>query len=242
MKKRFTHKPVPKKQAFWEEEYKQAGHLAMSQNPSEDLQKFMRWLERTYKDGETISIRYAADLGCGNGRNSKFLSSEYGIHATGFDYSLEAIQTAQQINEDYPRNNFFLHSLHDMPYPIDDESCDLVLDMMASHILNSVERKNHKAEVMRILKPGGWFFFKTFLLDEDLHARRLIKDHPGPEENSYIHPEMQIAEFVLSEQDIIAELQEAGFEVLKAVKSHKHMIDGHAAKRRSVSLYVNKPY
>ncbi len=243
MKRQPHKKKTPaKKQAFWEEEYKAAGHLAMSSNPSEDLQKFMRWLERTFENGEIIPITHAADLGCGNGRNARFLSREYGITVVGFDYAHEAIEAVKILNKDFQFSSFFVHSLQDMPYPIESESCDLVLDMMASHVLSRAERKQQKEEIQRILRPGGWCFLKTFLLDEDLHARRLIKEHPGPEENSYIHPQMNIPEYVLTEQEIKQELEDAEFEVYKSLKSHKHMIDGHAAKRRSISFYIHKPW
>jgi hypothetical protein len=56
---------------FWNAEYKEAGHLALSLNPSEDLQKFTRWFEREEVQSSTsavamdaISIGFQKSLVC----------------------------------------------------------------------------------------------------------------------------------------------------------------------------------
>lgn len=95
-------------------------------------------------------------------------------------------------------------------------------------------------EVFRVLKPGGWFFIKTFLRDGDLHTERLLKEFPAGEDGTYIHPIMGMKEHVYFEDELI-EFLEAKFTVHKVYRSHKHISRGKARKRRTISLYVEKP-
>ena len=227
--------------SFWEKEYKSGEHLALSTNASEDLQKFMRWLSRERGNEndyvqEKISV---ADLGTGNGRNLIYLAETFDMKGTGFDISREAIEQAKiaSKNKNLPLE-FFVHSIA-KPIPLPDDSQDIVLDMMASHFLNSEERARLLKEIARILKPCGFLFFKTFLLDEDLHASRLLREHPAGEPGSYIHPEIGKAEHVFTENEII-DLLLPYFTIQKITKSHRHQIKGHAAKRRSISVYAEK--
>lgn len=224
---------------FWEREYKEGKHLALSENASEDLQKFTRWLSREHDDespcpAPNISV---ADLGTGNGRNLIYLAKTFGMKGTGFDISREAIAQAKTAGKDLPLE-FFVHSIAE-PIPLQGESQEIVLDMMASHFLNSEERATLLKEIARILKPGGFLFFKTFLLDEDLHAARLLREHPAGEPGSYIHPEIGKPEHVSTENEII-ETFSPYFTIRKITKSHRHQIRGHAAKRRSISVYAEK--
>lgn len=225
--------------SFWEKEYKSGEHLALSTNASEDLQKFMRWLSREHDNQNEYAATNlsVADLGTGNGRNLIYLAKTFGMKGTGFDISRGAIAQAKTAGKDLPLE-FFVHSIAE-PIPLPNESQEIVLDMMVSHFLNSAERANLLKEIARILKPGGFLFFKTFLLDEDLHAARLLREHPASEPNSYIHPEIGKAEHVFTEDEIVSMLSPY-FTIQKITKSHRHQIKGHAAKRRSISVYAEK--
>ena len=123
--------------------------------------------------------------------------------------------------------------------PLPNNSQTLVLDMMVSHFLNANERAHLVAEITRVLKPGGWFFFKTFLLDGDTHAERLLRAHPADEAGSYIHPAIGVQEHVFTE-DEIHELLSENFFIHTVTKSHRHKAPGNAAKRRSISVYAQK--
>jgi hypothetical protein len=82
---------------------------------------------------------------------------------------------------------------------------------------------------------------KTFLKDKDLHTARLIGERPGPEDGSYIHPVMGVAEYVYSEEELVNFLAEK-FIVRKIYRSHKHAFKGRARKRRTISIYAEKDY
>ena len=128
------------------------------------------------------------------------------------------------------------------PLELEDESQILVLDMMTSHFLNKEERAELRDEIYRVLKPGGYLFMKTFLKDEDIHTARLLKEMPGPELGSYIHPIMGVAEYVYSEEELTDFLKEK-FIIHKIYRSHKHAFRGQARKRRTITIYAEKdPY
>ena len=220
---------------FWNKEYKYGAHLAMSDNPSEDLVKFTRWLEREHGRkflNPTVSI---LDLGCGNGRNLIYLAENYGMRGIGYDISSEAIAIAKKLSADLPIQ-YETRSIV-KPLPVGEASQTFVLDMMTSHFLKADERKNLLAEIARVLKRGGWLFWKTFLLDEDLHAERLLRENPSGEAGSYIHPKIGASEHVSTPKEIIEALSEH-FIIHKITKSHNHL--GKGAKRRSMSIYAEK--
>lgn len=124
---------------------------------------------------------------------------------------------------------------------VEDESQAIALDMMTSHFLDKDGRQQLRDELFRTLKQGGYLFMKTFLKDDDLHTTRLLKDHPGTEEGTYIHPVMGVAEYVYSEEELVNFLSEK-FIIRKIYRSHKHAFRGQARKRRTISIYAEKDY
>ena len=157
---------------FWDKEYKkprksgpqgaQNPHLALSDEPAEDLIKFTRYLERNHGRKFLNVTAQVADLGCGNGRNLIFLAKEFGMRGIGYDISKSAIEQANIAGKDLPLK-FSVQSLA-KPIPLPDESATIALDMMASHVLKSAERETLRTEILRVLRPSGWLFFKSFLL------------------------------------------------------------------------------
>ncbi|MBX9906780.1 class I SAM-dependent methyltransferase [Patescibacteria group bacterium] len=222
---------------FWNREYSQAEHLALSTNPSEDMLKFLRHLERESGRSCLNPTMSALDMGCGNGRNLHYLARTYGMRGVGYDISDQAVRQARIFAEGTALK-YETRSIADS-IPLPDSSQMLVLDMMASHVLTHEEREREHEEILRVLRPNGWFFLKTFLLDEDRHAKRLLKENPGTEAGSYIHPVIGVAEYVFSEEDIVS-LVEKRFTVHKVLKSHRHLQKDGPGKRRSISIYAQK--
>lgn len=231
---------------FWDREYSkgrggiggQDPHLAISTEASEDLEKFTRFLMRRSGKSLLNVTMSAVDLGCGNGRNLIYLAESFGMHGAGYDTSEVAIADAHRHAKDLPLT-FEVRSIAE-PIPLPDESQALALDMMASHVLSARQRESLKEETHRVLRKGGWLFFKSFLLEEDKNAARLLQEHPGPEENTYIHPEIGIPEYVWTEDGAVS-FFETHFAVHKVEKSHKHTKkDGSPWKRRTITLYLEK--
>ncbi len=222
---------------FWNKEYQRGEHLALSTRESEDLIKFTLWLKREYGGDFLNPSDSVLDLGCGNGRNLIYLAQTFGVRGVGYDISAEAIAQAKEQSGKLPLE-YSVCSVMD-PLPLPDESQTLVLDMMVSHFLSNEERAHLRSEIARVLKPGGWLFLKTFLLDEDRHAERFLREHPGKEAGSYIHPVFGVTEHVFTEKEL-TEMLGSLFIVHKKVRSHRHLKDGRAFKRRSISVYAQK--
>lgn len=226
--------------AFWDQEYTKAEHLALSTEASEDLEKFTRWLERQTKRTILNPTSSAIDLGCGNGRNLVYLAQNFGMHGVGYDSSHAAIQEAKRLSQGM--NLTYTTRSIAGALEVPDQSQALALDMMTSHFLKQDERTMLRDEIYRVLKPGGFLFMKTFLRDKDLHTKRLIAEQPGEEENAYIHPIIGVQEYVYSEDELVAFLEEK-FIVHKTYPSHKHVLKGKARKRRTIAIYAEKdPY
>ncbi len=184
-----------------------------------------------------------ADLGSGNGRNLIWLAREFGCRGVGYDAAAEAVAQAKSAGQGLPLE-FAMRRL-DEPLPLADHSVTLALDMMSSHVLRQLERERLRGEISRVLKPGGWFFFKTFLAEGDLHLERLVREHPGGEPNSYLHPAFHHFEHAWT-IDEIEDWFLPEFELHKIEKSHKHLKGRNrpggpqAFRRRTVSVYLQK--
>lgn len=224
---------------FWDQEYTDPKHLKLSSKESEDLAKFTRWLIRRERQDLLTEKSSVVDAGCGNGRNLIFLAQEFNMSGIGVDISSAAIAQAKKASSNY-NITYHVGSAGD-PIPTKDGSQALALDMMTSHFLDKSGRERLRDELYRSLEPGGYLFMKTFLRDKDLHTERMIKEKPGPEEGSYIHPVMGVAEHVYSEEELVEFLSEK-FIVRKIYRSHKHTFKGRARKRRTISIYAEKDY
>lgn len=222
---------------FWDKEYKKPEHLELSIEPSSDMLTFVHWAERNAEWHPFPKGGMIVDIGCGNGRNIIALCREAKMKGYGFDISGEAIAQAKTASKDI-KIDFEVKSATEK-LPLKDESVDIVLDMMTSHFLKKDERENLLKEILRVMKPYGWLFFKSFLLEGDQNALRMIKENPGGEENSYIHPKIGVYEYVWTE-DSLREFFSPYFKIHKLIKSHKHVKDGKAWKRRTASLYLEK--
>lgn len=226
-----------KSKKFWNDEYKNPEHLTMSEEPSSDLITFVRWAEKNAEWHPFPRGGFILDIGCGNGRNIISLARESGMKGLGFDISSEAIHQAKKHSDKLPIE--FVVQGAEEKLPVPDESVDVVLDMMATHFLNEKQRGELVGEIVRVMKPYGWLFFKTFILEGDKNAERLLAEKPAGEKNSYIHPKIGVMEHVWTEEEIY-ETFSPYFKIYKMIKSHKHIKDGQPHKRRTISVYMEK--
>lgn len=224
-------------ETFWDAEYKNPSHLKLSTNPSDDLEKFTRWIFRRTREDVLSPKASVLDVGCGNGRNLIFLAKEFGVTGIGYDISKAAVAQAMLASKGLSLS-YTARSIAG-PLTVPDESQSLVLDMMTSHFLNKNERTILRDEIYRVLEPGGLLFMKTFLKDEDLHTKRLLAERPGEEAGTYIHPVMGVPEYVYSEEELTDFLSER-FIIHKIYRSHQHAFRGQARKRRTITIYAEK--
>lgn len=260
---------------FWNKEYKDPKHLTMSTEASGDLLDFVKWTNRNAEWPAFPKHGMIIDIGCGNGRNLIPLCYEFNMNGLGTEISEVAISQAKNLaieqRKEYEEEGakispglkieFIKQSAEEtadgaLSEKIADQSVDVVLDMMVSHQLVKKDREALAKEFARIIKPYGWLFFKTFILDGDSNAYRMIEEHKitreiinknpqfadedgKPEKNSYIHPHTKGFEHVYNEDEII-ELFSPFFKIYKVKKSYKHVLDGKPHKRRTVSVYMER--
>lgn len=237
---------------FWNNEYaenetgglSQGDKFTLSGEASADLQKFVRWLERQYKGQQIFGPNsFVVDAGCGNGRNLLWMYENFGVNGLGYDISDEGTKSASRklkVLGGSEHVKFLTRNLNES-IPIEDGKTDLVVDAIASHVLRKEEREKFKQEVLRVLSVGSYYFLKSLLLDEDVHAKKMIREYGqnAGEDNSYIHPTMGIFEHVPTEEELIKFYQD-DFEIEKIERSHAHQVRGRANKRRYIVLYLRK--
>lgn len=229
---------------FWNKEYKNAKHLTLSEEPAEDLLNFARWAIRNSEWDPFPQGGFVLDIGCGNGRNIGTMCQDYKMKGLGIDISDTALQQARDKfikNLKIPNLEFKKGAVGDS-LELENESVDIALDMMTMHFLNDAKRESYVRELARVIKPFGWMFLKTFILEGDENAKRMIKDYPTPdkENNSYIHPRMKVLEHVFTQDELI-ELFSPYFVVHKMIKSYKHITkEGKPFKRRTISVYLER--
>ena len=258
---------------FWNKEYKDPIHLTLSTEPSSDLLDFVKWAQRNAEWPAFPKHGLVVDIGCGNGRNLIPLCHEFNMNGLGTDVSEVALEQARAYAKRLKtgegltpeqlqgKRNPGLHIDFqnigaEQSLPLEDQSVDVVLDMMVSHQLTRSQRLAFVAELARVLKPYGWLYFKTFILDGDVNAKRMLVEHPitkdliqknsdladeqgRPEENSYIHPHTKGIEHIFTDEEI-GELFSQYFKIYKTKKSYRHVRDGKPFKRRTISVYMER--
>ena len=108
------------------------------------------------------------DSGCGSGRYSQALSSYGASEVVGVDFSPENIRNAVAINSRYVKSesvSFELADIRKLPFP--DDSFDVVFSNGVVHHLP--DPSAGVTELLRVLKPGGWGFFKVMPNPGGLH-------------------------------------------------------------------------
>jgi 2-polyprenyl-6-hydroxyphenyl methylase/3-demethylubiquinone-9 3-methyltransferase len=113
-------------------------------------------LETLQKHNRKKETSHILDLGCGGGFLSNFLSKK-GYKVTGLDSAEDALKVARKF--DQTKNvNYIQGSAYNLPF--EEKSFDVVCAM---DFLEHVESPEEIiAEISRVLKPGGQFFFYTF--------------------------------------------------------------------------------
>ncbi len=182
----------------WEREYRKPLLLTKNPEPQNDLKRFLKFLRKEAELG--IDGLKVLDIGCGTGRNANFLAQQ-GCEVSAFDISSTAVNLGRlRADEVLLEVDYKVHSMGE-PWPYADQVFDVLLDVMASNSLRTPERKIYLREAHRVLKPGGYFFVKALCKDGDKNAKNLLSLHPGPEEDTYVMPEMDLIERVFSRQD-----------------------------------------
>lgn len=211
----------------WEKEYRNPKLITNSDEPQLDFKHYIKWLRKTqHVDLDGLRV---LDLGSGTGKNSLFLA-ERGSVVTGIELSSTAVNIAKQRAKERQLDAEFLEGSIGKKFPFENNSFDLIIDVVSSNSLTDSERKVYIKEIKRVIKPVGFVYIKALCKDGDKNAENLIKMFPGKEKDTYVMPETGIIERVFSREDI--ESLYSDFEILSLERKHSYtIIDGKPFKR-----------
>lgn len=105
----------------------------------------------------------ALDLGCGTGTNVITLA-QHGWDAVGVDFARRAIRQARRKAQEAGVAARFLLADVSRPLPLEGPF-DLILDMGCYHALPQDARPGYRANVRRLLAPGGTYMLYAFLAE-----------------------------------------------------------------------------
>lgn len=214
---------------IWEKEYRDPKLVSLSLEPLSSVKDFVRFLRKARKEvGLEMSNLNILDLGCGNAKNSFYISEQgFDNKLTGIDISETALKYAKEL---VPHGNFIKGNIGDtLPFP--DHSFDIILDITSSNSLSEKEREVYLKEIERVLKPNGYFFLRTLCKDGDKNAQALLSTHPGPDKDTYIMPDIGLTERVFSREDLIASYSHLGEPRYLDKETHYTKFNGKSYKR-----------
>ena len=139
------------------------------------------------------------EIGCGRGVGTEIIFNRFGareVHA--FDIDPDMVEQARRRLSSYPVDRLRLYVGDVTAIDAEDDSFDAVFDFGIIH--HVLEWQSAVAEVARVLRPGGRFFFEEVTSHGlDRWSYRAFFDYPV--ENRF------------SRQEFIAELERLGIEV-----------------------------
>ncbi len=221
----------------WEREYRKPKLLTKQNKPQNDTVRFVEFLKKKAKvKAEGLRV---LDLGSGAGRNS-FYFAKLGNQVSGLEISKTAIDVARSFARDANlRIDYKRQTIGDI-FPYENNTFDIVLDVVSSNSLTEIEREIYLSEVNRVLKPGGYFFVKALSKTGDLNTKYLLKQFPGKEKDTYKMPDLGVVERVWSEKDFI-EYYSKFFKILKiGRKTNYPRMNDRSYKRNYWISYMKK--
>lgn len=223
----------------WEAEYRDPKFLTLGTEPLSDIRDFVRWLRRRRQ--EDLSGFAVLDLGCGNGKNLNYVVGQFAHSGIGYDVSGTAIRSAAELAGRLAQGSvrYEVRSIGEA-FPLGDGSVDLVFDATSSNSLAERERETCLSEMLRVLRSGGYVFVRALCKDGDDHAKRLIRDVPGPERDTYVLPGVGVTERVFTRGDFEL-LYGARFEILGLKRTSGYQRwEGRSYRRNYWVAYLRK--
>ncbi len=220
----------------WDREYKKPQLLTKDNLRQNDVSRFVEFLE---EQNFKIQGTNVLDLGSGTGRNSLYFAG-LGAGVTGFEISREAIEIAKANSSKAGLNIDFRKQSIGKDFLLEDNSIDIILDVISSNSLSEAERSIYLVETHRVLKEGGYFFVKALCKDGDKNAKTLLKGSPGEEKDTYILPGLNVVERVWSKEDFI-KTYEKYFTILHLEKKTSYpRMNNRSYKRNWWICYMKK--
>ncbi len=232
-----------RQQDAWDAEYKDQQLLSPSHVPQADVMRFVKWLKKEYKRHDSrldFDGLRVLDLGSGTGRNSVYFA-EQGAEVIGYEFAPRAILAARAHARH--RELPITYTLQDIgeTYPLQHVSVSIALDVTSSNSLSDEGREVYLKETARVLAHGGYLLVRALSLEGDAHAKELVKRFPGPDPDTYVHPDLGITEKVFTRESFLA-TYDPYFNIISLDRvQHYATVAGRTYKRSYWIAYLQKP-
>lgn len=188
----------------WIKEYQKKGiPSSFRKDPTRTVVEFISWLD---SKGH-LKAGQAADIGCGQGRNSFYLASQ-GYQVTGLELLQENVNL---VNKHAQFNHLAVHALSQNAadnWPIPMHSLDIAIDIFCyKHIVNKKRQAQYRQELWKALKPDG-FYFISLASEQDGFYGPYLKTSPNLKEKLIIDPYSNIPSFLYSVNDLKEEFSD----------------------------------
>ena len=222
-------------QQSWDQEYQKPQLVTQSHKPQKDFLRFIKWIKNN-KHIDLYGDITVLDLGCGVGRNSFYMADHYDARAYGWDFSADAIEKARNIHQ-HELITFTERNIG-KPFPLEDNSIDIILDVTTSNALGEDQRKVYLSECARVLKPTGYMYVRTLAKEGDKNAQKLVKEFSGGEYDTYKHPQLGVKERIFSGPDF-KKLYNQYLEVVRMERKTGYQTFGRQAYKRNYwNVYI----
>jgi SAM-dependent methyltransferase len=190
----------------WEQEHRTPELIEQlhTAGPARGVTKFWDWLS----ERQSTSGLRGVEIACGKGRNVLWLAQQ-GVDMTGIDYSEAAIREAEaRARTQNLLTAHFIAQDVSIPWTEQEEQYDFAIDCFATASIEGLDiRSGAVREMQRGLKPGGYALVYTVSTDDAYH-QEMVRQSPGYEPNSFIHPVNNRFERSFTREDLIEQFAE----------------------------------
>ena len=176
---------IPQAARHWDERYRSEGRL-WGDGPSELARLTVARL-RPYATPELRIL----DVGCGYGRDTRYLAAELGCRVLGLDPSPAAVTTARTRRSSSLDVDFVASDLVDYAAKLgDDGRFDVVYSCNVYHLLGPVGRREFAAALGAPARPGGLHFLSTRSPRDAQHyakGRQVLGEERSWVDKVYLH-------------------------------------------------------
>ncbi|HLN20628.1 MAG TPA: class I SAM-dependent methyltransferase [Bacteroidales bacterium] len=134
----------------------------LSLSPEDEYNRYPLQLYHHMAEMVDLRNKDIVDVGSGRGGGLSFIAKYYqAASLKGIDRGKDSIEFSKKYHK-HDKLMFLHGDAQDLP--IEDESCDVILNVESSHRYQSMDL--FLKEVSRTLRPGGYFLFTDFRYDE----------------------------------------------------------------------------
>ncbi|MBI3803174.1 MAG: methyltransferase domain-containing protein [Nitrospirae bacterium] len=149
---------------YFEKAYRTGEHGWPVEGASAPVVRFVERFKKERPSGRIL------DIGCGEGRHTA-LFAKAGYRAVGLDYQPLALERARRFSGNgaaNPNLRFMLGDVFHLPFR--PGAFDVLLDYGCLHHVRRRDTQRYLANVLPVLKPGGYFLLSCFSTDFKHHA------------------------------------------------------------------------